>query len=270
MLLRKATLWAALLRQPFTGPAQSETLCMRENSPHGNREIPRIFIDDGKMERSEKAGSRTSDMHIRGKSDGPIVPKKSPNKSGGDAVGTSLAEAVEGRGPTKGNTRKTSMPRTQSRTRMSNGLERVRESARREGKPESFDFLGFTHLCGRKLKDKSFILKRKTTAKRLRVRFQEVKVELMRRRHEPVDTIGAWLRSVMRGYFNYHAVPGNMAALETFRREICRYWLHALRRRSQRHRMNWERFGRIIDRWIPKLKILHPHPSVRFYAKHPR
>jgi len=92
----------------------------------------------------------------------------------------------------------------------------------------------------------------------------------VRRRHEPVRVVGAWLRTVARGYFNYHAIPGNMAAVETFRREVSRYWLHALRRRSQRHCMNWERYRKLENRWIPKLKILHPYPSERFYAKHPR
>ena len=147
---------------------------------------------------------------------------------------------------------------------------RERRAKRGDCKPETFDFLGFTHYCGKKLKSNGFIVKRKTTAKRLRSKLQELKEIVMRRRHEPVRVVGAWLRTVVRGYFNYHAIPGNMAALETFRREVSRYWLHALRRRSQRHCMNWERFRKLENRWIPKLKILHPYPSERFYARHPR
>jgi len=145
-----------------------------------------------------------------------------------------------------------------------------RRAKRGDCRPETFDFLGFTHYCGRKQEDKGFIVKRKTTAKRLRSKLQELKEIVMRRRHEPVRVVGAWLRTVVQGYFNYHAIHGNMAALETFRREVSRYWLHALRRRSQRYRMNWERFKKLENHWIPELKILHPYPSERFYARHPR
>lgn len=137
-------------------------------------------------------------------------------------------------------------------------------------KPESFDFLGFTHFCGTKFWSKSFIVRRKTIAKRLRAKLQEIKQTLMRRRHEPIPGIGSWLRSVVRGYYNYHAVPGNIAATEVFRREVLRAWLHALRRRSQRHRMPWHRFSKIASRWLPTPRILHPYPNDRFYAKHPR
>ena len=93
---------------------------------------------------------------------------------------------------------------------------------------------------------------------------------LMRRRHNPILQQVAWLQAVVRGYYNYHAIPGNMPALETFRREALRYWLRALRRRSQRHRLTWERFGPLAERCIPKPTILHPHPNDRFYAKHPK
>ena len=139
-----------------------------------------------------------------------------------------------------------------------------------QGKPESFDFLGFTHACGTKFWSKGFTVRRKTITKRLRAKLQEVKQTLMRRRHEPIPVIGRWLNGVVRGYYNYHAVPGNIAATETFRREVVRSWLHALRRRSQRHRMNWERFGKIANRWVPTPKIRHPYPNARFYAKHPK
>jgi len=141
---------------------------------------------------------------------------------------------------------------------------------RGERKPETFDFLGFTHICGAKHWSGGFIVKRQTIAKRLRAKLQEVKATLMRCRHQPVPQQGRWLRGVVQGYLNYHAIPGNMAALEAFRTQAVRHWLFALRRRSQRHRLPWKRFARLVDRWIPTPAILHPYPNDRFYAKHPR
>jgi RNA-directed DNA polymerase len=141
---------------------------------------------------------------------------------------------------------------------------------RRAGRPETFTFLGFTHICGRKRRSGGFIVKRKTAAKRLRAKLGEVKEALMRRRHEPIPQLGAWLRSVVRGYFNYHGVPGNTDSMESFRTATARNWLKALRRRSQRDRMAWERFDLLVDRWIPKVQVLHPYPNVRFNAKHPK
>jgi hypothetical protein len=107
-------------------------------------------------------------------------------------------------------------------------------------------------------------------SKRLRAKLQGVKEMLMRRRHDPFLQQVAWLQAVVRGYYNYHAIPGSMPALETFRREALRYWLRALRRRSQRHRLTWERFGPLAECCIPKPTILHPHPNDRFYARHPK
>jgi len=144
-----------------------------------------------------------------------------------------------------------------------------RRIRRKQGKPETFDFLGFTHVCGQKRKG-GFTIHRKTMAKRLKAKLREVKTTLMRYRHEPVVKQAAWLRRVLQGYFNYHAVPGNRYVLDVFRTQVIRAWLRALRRRSQKHRMNWKRFGRIVENWIPKARTLHPYPSVRFYAKHPR
>jgi RNA-directed DNA polymerase len=141
---------------------------------------------------------------------------------------------------------------------------------RGERKPETFTFLGFTHLCGRTRKNGGFIVKRETAAKRLRAKLKEVKQELTLRRHEPIPRQGKWLRGVVQGYFNYHGVSGNMAALDAFQAETTRHWLRALRRRGQRRRMTWKRFRRHVDRWIPRPKILHPYPDVRFDAKHPR
>jgi group II intron reverse transcriptase/maturase len=141
---------------------------------------------------------------------------------------------------------------------------------RGEGKPETFTFLGFTHICGRKHWSGGFIVKRETATKRLRAKLSEVKQALTLRRHEPIPKQGKWLRGVVQGYFNYHGIPGNTAALEAFRTEAVRSWLRALRRRSQRHRLKWERFRRHVDRWIPHPKVLHPYPNERFYAKHPK
>jgi RNA-directed DNA polymerase len=141
---------------------------------------------------------------------------------------------------------------------------------RGERKPETFTFLGFTHICGRKYRSGGFIVKRETAAKRLRAKLGEVKQELTRRRHEPIPRQGKWLRGVVQGYFNYHGVSGNMAALEAFRVETTRSWLRTLRRRGQRRRMTWKRFRRHVDRWIPHPKVLHPYPNERFFAKHPR
>jgi len=92
----------------------------------------------------------------------------------------------------------------------------------------------------------------------------------MRRRHEPVKVLGAWLASVVRGYFNYHAVPGNIFAMAAFRTEVNRMWFRALKRRSQRSKITWDRFGKIVMIWIPRARVLHPYPEERFYANNPR
>ena len=106
---------------------------------------------------------------------------------------------------------------------------------RGEGKPETFDFLGLTHISG-KDRNGNFSLKRKTIAKRMRAKLQEIKQELRRRMHDPVEQTGKWLKSVMQGYFNYHAVPGNLGRLKVFHRRVQRLWRWALRRRGQPHR----------------------------------
>jgi RNA-directed DNA polymerase len=141
---------------------------------------------------------------------------------------------------------------------------------RGEGKPETFDFLGFTHICGKTKKGNWFTIRRQTAKKRLRSKLQAVQQELGKRWHKRVAENGKWLRSVVQGYFNYHAVPGNFVALRTFQREVARMWLAALRRRSQRDRHSWERFRPIVDRYLPPPRILHPLPGVRFDAMHPR
>lgn len=145
-----------------------------------------------------------------------------------------------------------------------------RRHQRGQGKPETFDFLGFTHICGKFAKSGKFVVRRKTIQKRLRAKLQHVKAELHRQWHAPVPEVGQWLHSVVQGYFNYHAVPGNGASLGRFRTQIIWLWLRALRRRSQRSRMSWTRFGPIVATWIPRARILHPFPALRFDAKHPR
>jgi RNA-directed DNA polymerase len=88
--------------------------------------------------------------------------------------------------------------------------------------------------------------------------------------HQPVDELGRWLRSVVQGYFNYHAVPGNLASLKSFRLEVSKRWLRALRRRSQKSRMSWAKLAALVECWLPFPKILHPYPNLRFDAKHLR
>ena len=138
-----------------------------------------------------------------------------------------------------------------------------RRKRRGQGRPETFDFLGFTHCCA-KTRQGGFKLLRLTIKKRLRATLAAIRDTLKRRRHEPVGQIGQWLRRVMQGYFNYHAVPGNLQRLEGFRSEVCRAWRQALCRRSQRHNMTWERFSRLIQKFIPRCRQVHPYPSQRF------
>lgn len=135
---------------------------------------------------------------------------------------------------------------------------------RGEGKPETFDFLGFTHICARKRKDGSFTVRRKTIGKRLREKVKSVREILLRNRHRPVADQARWLRSVVQGHFNYYAVPGNRKALEAFRTQIGHAWLRALRRRSQKGRnLTWQRMQGWMERWIPRGKVRHPYPNQR-------
>ena len=144
-----------------------------------------------------------------------------------------------------------------------------RHKRRGEGKPETFNFLGFTHYCGQRRKDGSFTVKRETMAQRQSAKLKAVGAELLYRRHEPVAQLGAWLGGVVRGYLNYHAVPGNIHRLGEFLTQVTRAWLRALKRRSQKSRLTWSRFKTLAKRWLPKARILHPYPSVRFHATHP-
>jgi RNA-directed DNA polymerase len=137
--------------------------------------------------------------------------------------------------------------------------------ARGLGKPETFEFLGFTHICAKGSTGR-FKLKRITSKKKMRAKLHEVKTELRRRNRRPIPEQGRWLASVLRGHCNYYAVPDNSKALSAFRSQLIRYWLVALRRRSQRTRMTWARITRLATRWLPPARILHPWPAIRFDA----
>ena len=139
-----------------------------------------------------------------------------------------------------------------------------RRSRAGHGRPEVFDFLGFTHICATTRGRGQFTVKRLTSAKRMRATVKAIRQTLLRRRHEPIPVTGAWLRRVLQGYLNYHAIPGNCHRLDSLRREVYRAWLYALRRRGQRHHMPWERFVRFIARYIPPIRVLHPYPDARF------
>ena len=141
-----------------------------------------------------------------------------------------------------------------------------RRTARGLGKPETFDFLGFTHLCAT-AKGGRFWVRRVTIKKRMRAKLREVKDQLKRRRHEPIPMQGQWLRSVVHGHLAYFAVSGNTDAVATFRTQVGRHWYRALRRRSQRTRLNWTRMDPITRRWLPPARTRHPLPSVRFDAR---
>jgi RNA-directed DNA polymerase len=141
-----------------------------------------------------------------------------------------------------------------------------RRGRRGLGRPETFTFLGFVHICAQTRKGR-FKLKRITIAKRLRSKLAELKVELKRRAHLPIPEQGRWLASVLRGHMAYYAVPDNYRAVDAFRKQAIRLWFRALRRRSQRTRLNWERMSRLVSRWLPRTRIRHPWPNVRFDAR---
>ena len=135
---------------------------------------------------------------------------------------------------------------------------------RGKGKPETFNFLGFTHICGKKRSDGMFTVIRQTISKRKRTKLGEIRKELRRRMHQPVPEVGKWLRSVVAGHNRYYGVPMNLQSLKTFRFQVARDWYRALRRRSQKTRLTWERMYRLIDRWLPPARIHHPYPLRRF------
>jgi RNA-directed DNA polymerase len=141
--------------------------------------------------------------------------------------------------------------------------------ARGAGKPETFEFLGFTHICGR-TRSGGFHVKRITSKKGMRSKLKEVKHRLQRDRHLSVPVQGQWLASVVRGYYQYFAVPGNGPAINEFRHQVGALWRAALNRRGQKGSVTWERLRRLIKRWLPPARCFHPQPSRRFDARHPR
>jgi RNA-directed DNA polymerase len=141
---------------------------------------------------------------------------------------------------------------------------------RGEGKPETFVFLGFTHYCGHLRSSGAFTVWRITATKRMVAKLKAIKAEFQRRKHHRTSEVGEWLRKVVVGYYQYHAVPGNSSQLRLFRHRVCRLWKSTLVRRSQRARVGWDRLALLMDRWVPPPRILHPHPSERFHATHPQ
>lgn len=137
------------------------------------------------------------------------------------------------------------------------------------GKPETFNFLGFTHICGRSARGR-FVLMRKSRRDRMRVTLRAIKVALWRRMHLPIPMVGEWLGQVVRGYFNYHAVPTNTESLSAFRFHVTNLWRRALRRRSQKDLTTWERMTRLAADYLPPVRVLHPWPDARFDVKYPR
>ena len=146
-------------------------------------------------------------------------------------------------------------------------------AARREqaglGKPETFDFLGFTHICASNRRG-GFLLRRRSRRDRVRAKLAALKTELRRRMHEPIAEQGQWLRQVVSGFFNYHAVPTNSGTLSAFRYHVTELWRRALARRSESDRSTWERMTKLAAEWLPKPRILHPWPDQRFAVRHPR
>jgi RNA-directed DNA polymerase len=140
-----------------------------------------------------------------------------------------------------------------------------RRKRRGQGKPETFEFLGFTHICGKTSTGK-LTVRRKTIAKRLRKKLQEVKAALRRRMHWPIPQQGAWLGSVLRGHYRYYGVPRNGSLLAVFHDRVMRYWCQTLRRRSQRHRITWQRLYALVEQWLPPPQIVHPYPAQRLHV----
>jgi RNA-directed DNA polymerase len=144
-----------------------------------------------------------------------------------------------------------------------------RRARRGLGKPETFTFLGFTLICGKSRRG-NFLLKRRSRRDRMQAKLLEVGEELRRRMHQPIPEQGEWLKQVVAGYFAYHAVPTNWAALDAFRTEAIRRWRWTLGRRSEKGRLTWERVKKVANDWLPQPRILHPWPNQRFAVRHPR
>jgi RNA-directed DNA polymerase len=138
---------------------------------------------------------------------------------------------------------------------------RARWRGGRGPKPGTFNFLGFTHMCGTSRKG-TYVLRRNTISKRMQAKLLEVKVELQRRMHDPVSVQGRYLRAVVDGHCRYYGVPGNIGRIQTFRTRVIWHWCRTLRRRSQNDRLTWTRMFRLADRWLPKARITRPWPTL--------
>jgi group II intron reverse transcriptase/maturase len=145
----------------------------------------------------------------------------------------------------------------------------LNRARRGERKPETFNFLGFTHICGKTRKGKFTVLRR-TIRRRFQLKLKEIKAELRRRMHDPIPEQGTYLRSVVEGHCRYYGVPMNGPSISVLRKEVCRLWLKALRRRSHKHKLTWDRMTRLIARWIPPTRVCHPYPLLRFGRRYPR
>jgi nucleoid DNA-binding protein len=140
----------------------------------------------------------------------------------------------------------------------------IQNRQRREGgKPETFNFLGFTHICVKKRSNGMYTVLRQTIRKRLQTKLNAVKAELQRRMHEPIPEVGKWLQAVVRGHNRYYGVPRNQNVLWIFRFQVGRLWHRALWRRSQNGRVLWDRMRRLITRWLPLPSVCHPYPLRR-------
>jgi group II intron reverse transcriptase/maturase len=137
------------------------------------------------------------------------------------------------------------------------------------GRPETFDFLGFTHIC-RKNRHGRFQIHRKSRRDRRWAKLKEIKAELQRRMHHPIPEQGKWLRQVLAGYYAYHAVPTNYRSISAFREQVTSLWKRTLQRRNQRHTLSWKRMRKLADDWLPPPRILHPWPRERFAVRHTR
>lgn len=140
---------------------------------------------------------------------------------------------------------------------------------RGEGRPETFDFLGFTHISGKNGLGR-FMVRRTTIRKRMRAKLRPINQQPRERMHDPVPQTGQWFQSIVQGYFHYYAVPGNLTSLGVFRDRVLALWWRTLRRRSQKRSVSWTRILALAQRWLPPPRALHPFPDARFAATHPR
>ncbi len=287
----KAISVTPLKREVTQDAAESKNLSMCENSMHENLETPSVpRVDD--LGRSEK-GDHTADMHADGESDDSIVPMKQAHKGSiligpvGTPMATEVCERRRDHRPLRRRLRhgfpipgrrravpsRTARAPAKVRSGTAPGKTRMIEfgrfaaenrKRRGDGKPETFDFLGFTHCCGHTRRGK-FKITRITIAKRMRATLHAIKEKFRKLMHAPIHIQGQWLRSVIQGWLNYYAVPGNYEHLARFCDQMKRLWLWTLRRRSHkaRNRWPWARIRLHIKRWFPKVQILHPYPEAR-------